>query len=110
MVVASPTKRSSRGGSSANLPAANDNTNGNDNNDDAAWEFLRLPADKALALQADVAQRYDPKKSVWVADPESGFVAADIRSSKGDSQVVVVTRNGAEVKIKINKNNLKKNN
>ncbi|ETN83119.1 myosin head [Necator americanus] len=33
---------------------------------------------------------YDSKKNVWVPDPEEGYVAADIKSAKGDNVIVVI--------------------
>lgn len=33
---------------------------------------------------------YDSKKNVWVPDPEEGYVAADVKSTKGDNVTVVI--------------------
>lgn len=50
-------------------------------------------------LLAATTKKFDSKKNVWVADPEEGFIAAEIKSSKGDT-VVVVTSKGVEKTIK----------
>jgi myosin heavy subunit len=42
---------------------------------------------------------YDSKKNVWVPDKEEGFLAAEIKSTKGDN-VTVVTSKGGEVTVK----------
>ena len=59
--------------------------------------FLKKAFLKALALQSEAAKKYDAKKSVWVPDPEDGFIAADIKSNKGD-QYIVYTAKGNEVR------------
>ncbi|VDD93269.1 unnamed protein product, partial [Enterobius vermicularis] len=41
---------------------------------------------------------YDSKKNVWIPDKEEGYVAADIKSTKGDIVTVVV--NGQEKQVK----------
>ena len=38
----------------------------------------------------------EPKKHVWVADPEDGFVTAEIKSTKGDV-MQLMTAKGKEV-------------
>jgi len=60
---------------------------------DPAWVYLRQTPEEMLAIQGRV--KYDPKKSVWVADSEEGFVFAEIKSTKGD-QIVVQTAKGTE--------------
>lgn len=40
---------------------------------------------------------YDSKKSVWVPDKTEGYLAGEIKSTKGDN-VVVVTEKGTEVR------------
>lgn len=42
------------------------------------------------------SRKFDPKKNVWVPDPEEGFVAAEIRRAKDESQLVVVTERGQQ--------------
>ena len=42
---------------------------------------------------------YDSKKNCWVPDPEEGYLAAEIKSSKGDT-ITVVTVKGSEITIK----------
>lgn len=49
-----------------------------------------------LQLLAATAKKFDSKKNVWIADAEEGFLAAEIKSTKGDL-VVVVTSKGNEV-------------
>lgn len=44
----------------------------------------------------DQSKKYDSKKNVWVSDPEEGYIAAEIKSAKGD-MVTVVTAKGDEV-------------
>ncbi|PIO57131.1 myosin SH3-like domain protein, partial [Teladorsagia circumcincta] len=38
----------------------------------------------------DQSQPYDSKKSVWVPDQEEGYVAGEIKSTKGDNAVVII--------------------
>ncbi|ULT86007.1 hypothetical protein L3Y34_006002 [Caenorhabditis briggsae] len=63
---------------------------------DPGWQFLRQSPEQLLAA---TTKKFDSKKNVWVADPEEGFIAAEIKSSKGDT-VVVVTSKGVEKTIK----------
>ena len=63
---------------------------------DPAWQFLRQNQEKQLASQQLTARKYDPKKSVWVPDPDEGFLAAEVKSTKDDRLVVVVTSKGNE--------------
>ncbi|KIH63296.1 myosin head, partial [Ancylostoma duodenale] len=64
--------------------------------DDPAWPFLRQSQEQLLAA---TTKKFDSKKNVWVADPEEGFVAAEIKSSKGDN-ITIVTSKGNEKTIK----------
>lgn len=43
-----------------------------------------------------VSRKFGIKKNVWVADAKEGFVAAEIKASKGD-QLIIVTEEGVEV-------------
>ncbi|RCN52003.1 myosin SH3-like domain protein [Ancylostoma caninum] len=54
---------------------------------------------KEEVLLAATTKKFDSKKNVWVADPEEGFVAAEIKSSKGDN-ITIVTSKGNEKTIK----------
>ncbi|VDN85993.1 unnamed protein product, partial [Brugia pahangi] len=47
----------------------------------------------------DQSKPYDSKKNVWIPDAEDGYIAAEIKSSKGDSVTVVSVR-GNEVTLK----------
>lgn len=47
-------------------------------------------------LLAATTKKFDSKKNVWISDPHEGFIAAEIKSAKGDT-IVVVTSKGAEV-------------
>ncbi|KAH7697341.1 myosin heavy chain B (MHC B), partial [Aphelenchoides avenae] len=57
---------------------------------DPGWQYLRESDEKRLAAQT---KKFDSKKNVWIADPEDGFLAVEIKSTKGD-QVVVSTPKG----------------
>ncbi|CAG9534793.1 unnamed protein product [Cercopithifilaria johnstoni] len=61
-----------------------------------AWPFLRQSREQMIA---DQSKPYDSKKNVWIPDAEDGYVAAEIKSSKGDS-VTVVSARGNEVTLK----------
>ncbi|VDK52965.1 unnamed protein product [Anisakis simplex] len=63
---------------------------------DPGWVYLRQSPEQLLAA---TTKKFDSKKNVWVADPEEGFVAAEIKSSKGD-KIVVVTTKGTEKTLK----------
>ncbi len=60
---------------------------------DPAWVYLRQTPEEMMALQSRI--KFDAKKSVWVADPEEGFITGEIKSSKGE-QIVVVTSKESE--------------
>lgn len=62
---------------------------------DPGWQFLRLPLEKLLKEQS---RPYDIKKNVWVPDPEEGYAAGEIVSTKDDS--VTLTVNGAQKVLK----------
>ncbi|KAI6243533.1 hypothetical protein M3Y99_00110700 [Aphelenchoides fujianensis] len=57
---------------------------------DPGWQYLRQSEEQKLAAST---RKFDSKKNVWVADPEEGFMEAEIKSTKGD-QVVVMTAKG----------------
>ncbi|VDM65671.1 unnamed protein product, partial [Strongylus vulgaris] len=63
---------------------------------DPAWPFLRQSQEQLLAA---TTKKFDSKKNIWIADAEEGFVAAEIKSSKGDN-LTVVTSKGNEKSIK----------
>ncbi|VDM42609.1 unnamed protein product [Toxocara canis] len=65
----------------------------------ALVDITRTEKDKLLAA---TAKKFDSKKNVWVADPHEGFVAAEIKSAKGDT-VVIVTSKGVELGIQLQK-------
>uniref|UniRef100_A0A0M3ITC2 Myosin N-terminal SH3-like domain-containing protein n=1 Tax=Ascaris lumbricoides TaxID=6252 RepID=A0A0M3ITC2_ASCLU len=50
-------------------------------------------------LLAATTKKFDSKKNVWISDPHEGFIAAEIKSTKGDT-IVVVTSKGAEKTMK----------
>ncbi len=60
---------------------------------DPAWQFLRQSQEQQLAA---TTKKFDSKKNVWIADAEEGFVAAEIKTTKGDA-ITVVTASGSEV-------------
>ncbi|KAI6228188.1 Myosin head [Aphelenchoides besseyi] len=60
------------------------------------WQYLRMTREQMLEEQS---KPYDSKKNCWVADPEEGYVAAEIKSSAGDD-VTVVTVRGNEQTLK----------
>ncbi|KAE9414726.1 hypothetical protein Angca_002787, partial [Angiostrongylus cantonensis] len=63
---------------------------------DPGWKYLRQSSEQ---LMAAATKKFDSKKNVWVADAEEGFIAAEIKSTKGDN-IVVVTSKGVEKTIK----------
>ncbi|PIO71801.1 myosin SH3-like domain protein [Teladorsagia circumcincta] len=48
---------------------------------DPGWQFLRQSPEQLLAA---TTKKFDSKKNVWIADAEEGFIAAEIKSTKGD--------------------------
>ena len=50
-------------------------------------------------LVEEQSRPFDSKKNVWCPDKEEGYIAAEIKSTKGDN-VTVVTAKGAEVTVK----------
>lgn len=60
---------------------------------DPGWVYLRQSPEQALA---DQTKPYDSKKNVWIADPDEGYIAAEIKAIKGD-MCTVTTAKGNEV-------------
>ncbi|PIO64944.1 myosin head [Teladorsagia circumcincta] len=54
---------------------------------DPGWQYLKRSREQMLK---DQSQPYDSKKSVWVPDQEEGYVAGEIKSTKGDNAVVII--------------------
>ncbi|KAL3088350.1 hypothetical protein niasHT_023910 [Heterodera trifolii] len=63
---------------------------------DPSWAFLRLTEAKLQMVQQQIAANYDAKRSVWVPDAEEGFVKAEVRTTKGETHLVVRTTRGEE--------------
>uniref|UniRef100_A0AAF5I0Q2 Myosin motor domain-containing protein n=1 Tax=Strongyloides stercoralis TaxID=6248 RepID=A0AAF5I0Q2_STRER len=63
---------------------------------DPGWQFLRQSQEQILA---NTTKKFDSKKNVWIPDKDEGFIAAEIKSIKGD-QLIVVTVKGNEKTIK----------
>lgn len=47
-------------------------------------------------MQQQIAANYDAKRSVWVPDAEEGFVKAEVRTTKGETHLLVRTTRGEE--------------
>lgn len=60
---------------------------------DPGWQYLKLSPEEVLKNQS---RPYDSKKNVWIPDPEDGYIAAEIKSTKGD-MVTLTTSKGGEV-------------
>ncbi|XGW09174.1 hypothetical protein V3C99_011464 [Haemonchus contortus] len=58
-----------------------------ENEKDPGWQYLRRSREQMLK---DQSRPYDSKKNVWIPDAEEGYVAAEIKSTKGDNVVVTV--------------------
>ncbi|KAK0410838.1 hypothetical protein QR680_005352 [Steinernema hermaphroditum] len=67
-----------------------------DYQNDPGWQYLRQSQEQLLAA---TTKKFDSKKNVWIPDNEEGFVAAEIKATKGD-QVTVVTSKGVEKVLK----------
>jgi myosin heavy chain 6/7 len=63
---------------------------------DEGYKYLAVSRDEKLGY---TTKPFDSKKNRWVPDPEDGFVAAEIKSQKGD-MVTLVTSKGNEVTMK----------
>jgi len=66
------------------------------NEADPGWEFLKESPEKQLANQT---KPYDSKKNCWIPDAEEGYIAAEIKSTKGD-MVTLTNCKGNEVTLK----------
>uniref|UniRef100_A0A0R3RFG9 Myosin head n=1 Tax=Elaeophora elaphi TaxID=1147741 RepID=A0A0R3RFG9_9BILA len=58
---------------------------------DPGWQYLRQRQQPTVAT----SKRFDSKKNVWVSDEEEGFIAAEIKSTKGDL-ITLITCKGVE--------------
>lgn len=56
----------------------------------------------------DQSKPYDSKKNVWVPDAEEGYIAAEVKATKGD-MVSLVTCRGNEVSILLREETIQKN-
>ncbi|KHJ97615.1 myosin head [Oesophagostomum dentatum] len=54
---------------------------------DPGWQYLRL---SKAQMDKEHNKPYDSKKNVWIPDAEEGYVAAEVKSRKGDNVTVVV--------------------
>ena len=78
---------------------------------DPGWQYLKLTRDQLMVEQS---KPYDSKKNTWVCfivnfmiisiflqvpDKEEGFLASEIKSTKGD-MVTVMTSKGSEMTVK----------
>ena len=67
-----------------------------DYENDPGWKYLRMDLDTLLKEQS---RPYDSKTDCWVPDAAEGYVAAQIKATKGDI-VTVISKGGAEVNVK----------
>jgi hypothetical protein len=67
-----------------------------DRENDPGWPYVRLNRDD---LAKDQTRPFNAKTAVWVPDPEEGFIAAEIKSAKGDL-TTVLTEKGEEKTLK----------
>ncbi|VDN05641.1 unnamed protein product [Thelazia callipaeda] len=63
---------------------------------DPAWPYLRQSNEQMIA---DQSKPYDSKKNVWIPDAEDGYIAAEVKATKGD-MVTVVSGRGNEITLK----------
>ncbi|VDK63901.1 unnamed protein product [Onchocerca ochengi] len=63
---------------------------------DPGWQFLRQHQKQIVAT---TTKKFDSKKNVWIPDEELGFIAAEIKSTKGDF-VTLITCKGTEKTLK----------
>uniref|UniRef100_A0A915JUY7 Myosin-3 n=1 Tax=Romanomermis culicivorax TaxID=13658 RepID=A0A915JUY7_ROMCU len=63
---------------------------------DPGWVYLKQSPEEILA---NTTKPFDSKKNVWIPDAEEGFVAAEVKSTKGD-MVTVMSAKGNEVTVK----------
>ncbi|VDP49232.1 unnamed protein product [Heligmosomoides polygyrus] len=69
------------------LPPTNDMAAEREYEKDPGWQYLKRSREQILK---DQSTPYDSKKNVWIPDAEEGYVAAEIKSTKGDMVVVTV--------------------
>ncbi|OZC07255.1 myosin SH3-like domain protein [Onchocerca flexuosa] len=62
---------------------------------DPGWQYLRQHQKQIVAT----TKKFDSKKNVWIPDEELGFIAAEIKSTKGDF-VTLITCKGTEKTLK----------
>ncbi|GMR36120.1 hypothetical protein PMAYCL1PPCAC_06315 [Pristionchus mayeri] len=62
---------------------------------DPGWQYLKRSREQQIA---DQSTPYDSKKNVWLPDAEEGYIAAEIKSSKGDMTTVVTAKGDSTVK------------
>jgi len=60
---------------------------------DPGWKFLKVSSEQSIQ---DANKPFDVKKNVWIPDAEEGFLAAEIKATKGDLITVMSTK-GNEV-------------
>lgn len=63
---------------------------------DPGWIYLKPSTQDMIKFSS---KQFDSKKNVWIPDNEEGFIAADIKSTKGDI-VTVITAKGTEKNVK----------
>uniref|UniRef100_A0A915KPV9 Myosin heavy chain n=1 Tax=Romanomermis culicivorax TaxID=13658 RepID=A0A915KPV9_ROMCU len=63
---------------------------------DPGWVYLKTSQADMIKF---MSRPFDSKKNVWIPDQEEGFIAADVKSTKGD-MVTVVTAKGTEKNVK----------
>ncbi|KAF8362008.1 myo-1 [Pristionchus pacificus] len=66
-----------------------------ENEKDPGWQYLKQSREQMLA---DQSKPYDSKKNVWLPDAEEGYIAAEIKSTKGDLATVVTVKGDSTVK------------
>ncbi len=54
-------------------------------------DMLYLAVDRKKLLKEQAGQVFDAKKACWAPDPEQGFVAAELQSTKGEEVTVIIT-------------------
>ncbi len=60
---------------------------------DPGWVYLKVSREQVAAT---LSKPFDSRKNCWVPDAEEGFLAAEIKGTKGD-MVTVMTSKGSEV-------------
>ena len=67
-----------------------------DYENDPGWQYLRMSREQMIEEQS---KPYDSKKNCWVPDSEEGYVAGEIKGTKGE-EVNLVTVKGNELTLK----------